>query len=1102
MRRATIIAAAIAIAAAAVWTPSAGAAVSFSFTEAAHEASPIAPGTTNRGDQYVAYSVRLKNTGTTKAATGASVTISLPAGVEMSSGGAVVGPGWSCHRAASTCVSSEEPAAGAEFARLQIKAWLLPEAPSTIEAGFDAYGGGAALDAFAVDSLTLGPETLFGLSSSSAGACSAPSAGEPLVRSCKEAEEHGATPYAAAGGHPFAASAAFSLTKHLTANGEIMDVQNLRELFTELPAGFIGNPEALHPLCTVAEVRESKASEPLCPESAAVGGVRPILPGFGENMLLYRVAPEDGYVAAFAFRAAELAGEFPIVIRVKLRSNGDYGVTASAPWPPQADELQGVGYATLCGYGAKMLNVGVTVPHFAGCKYPGTPGALTIPFLTNPTRCSGAEQVTGFVLDSYQRPAALDSEGRPLLSDPNWKLGEAKSPAITGCNQLFFEPRFEGRPTTGVADAPSGLDFDLHLPQNGLVEPSGRAEAHLRNSTVTLPEGLVVNPAAAAGLDACSSAQIGLSTPIGSTPVHFTGLAPQCPDAAKLGTVEVTTPLLDKPLDGSVYLAKQLDNPFGSLLALYLVIDDPETGVVVKLAGKVTPDPVTGRLTATFDENPQLPFEELQLHIFSGPQASLRTPSTCGPKSTLAELTPWSAPESGPPADLVDSFETTVAPGGGPCPRSASEEPNAPRFSAGTISPKAGSYSPFVMRLARDDGSQEIKGLDLTLPPGLSGRLAGVARCSEAEIARAQARSKPGDGASEQANPSCTAASEVGTVAVTAGAGPDPFHTGGRVYLAGPYKGAPVSLVVIAPAVAGPFDLGVVVIRNPLYINPKTAQVTVASDPIPTILEGVPLDLRSIEVKISRDRFTLNPTSCEPMAITGQATGASGSVANLRSSFQVGECSALGFRPGLRIQLHGGTRRGAYQRLTATVTYPQGSGYANIASAAVTLPHSEFLAQEHIRTVCTRVQFALHSCPAGSVYGYAEAETPLIDGKLAGPVYLRSSSNPLPDLVAALRGPDSTPVEVELDGRTDSVHGGIRNTFDLVPDTPVSAFTLRLLGGRKSLIVNSRDLCKGKKQRATARFTSQSGVQRNLRPVVGNDCGKPKHDRRGRRSNK
>jgi hypothetical protein len=311
----------------------------------------------------------------------------------------------------------------------------------------------------------------------------------------------------------------------------------------------------------------------------------------------------------------------------------------------------------------------------------------------------------------------------------------------------------------------------------------------------------------------------------------------------------------------------------------------------------------------------------------------------------------------------------------------------------------------------------------------------------------------------------------------------------GKVYLSGPYKGAPLSFTFVVPAVAGPFDLGVQLVRTALEINPKTAAVTAASDPIPQILDGVPLQIRDIRVDIDRPNFTLNPTSCAVMSVDGALSGASGGKSNPTSHFQVGGCDNLGFKPQLKLALHGGTKRAAYQRLEATVTARPGD--ANIARAAVTLPHSAFLAQEHIRTVCTRVQFAADACPPGSVYGHATAITPLFGEPLSGPVYLRSSSNPLPDLVVALRGPDSMPVEVELAGRTDSVNGGIRNTFDIVPDAPVSKFTLRLFGGKKSLIVNSRDLCKAT-QRATVQMGAQNGLEHNFRPVVTNDCGKKK----------
>jgi hypothetical protein len=377
-----------------------------------------------------------------------------------------------------------------------------------------------------------------------------------------------------------------------------------------------------------------------------------------------------------------------------------------------------------------------------------------------------------------------------------------------------------------------------------------------------------------------------------------------------------------------------------------------------------------------------------------------------------------------------------------------------------------------------------IKGLSATLPPGLTGRLAGIPYCSEGQIAAAEHQS----GAAEKAGPSCPSASEVGSVNVGAGPGPDPFYAQGHAYLAGPYKGAPLSMAIVTPAVAGPFDLGTVVVRSALYVDPESAKITVKSDPIPTILAGIPLDIRSVAVNVSRNQFTLNPTNCNPMAIGGTAFGQS-SEAALSSPFQVGACKALGFKPKLSLNLKGATKRGKHPALRAVVTYPKGA-YANIAKAAVTLPHSEFLDQSHIKTICTRVQFAADDCPAASVYGRARAITPLLDKPLEGPVYLRSSSHKLPDLVAALGGQ----IDVDLAGRIDTgKNGGIRNTFEAVPDAPVSKFVLEMQGGKKGLLVNSENICK-QANRATVLLDAQNGKVDDFNPVVNNSCAK-KHKR-------
>ena len=484
---------------------------------------------------------------------------------------------------------------------------------------------------------------------------------------------------------------------------------------------------------------------------------------------------------------------------------------------------------------------------------------------------------------------------------------------------------------------------------------------------------------------------------------RFSGQAATCPPASKIGEVQVITPLLEEPLPGQVFIGTPECSPCsaadaseGKLIKLYIQINDPERGVIVKLAGSVAAtetETQPGRLTATFAQNPQLPFSDLKLNFKSGDRATLTTPSTCGKYTTSSRLTPWSAPET-PTALSESSFEVSEG-----CANTAAAEPNQPHFEAGTVNPSAGAFSPFVLKLSREPGSQVIKGLNATLPPGLTGKLAGVAECPQAQIEAAKQRS----GNEEQAAPSCPLSSQLGTVNVGAGSGA-PFYVTGHAYLAGPYKGAPLSMAILTPAVAGPFDLGTVVVRAALYVNPETAQITAKSDPVPTVLDGIPLDVRSIAVHIDRNQFTLNPTNCDRLSLTGEVLAAS-SLANVSDPFQVGGCSALAFKPKLAIHLKGATKRAGNPALSATVTYPPGPGYANIARAAVTLPHSEFLDNAHIGTVCTRVQFAegRGKCPAASVYGFARAISPLLEAPLQGHVYLRSSSNKLPDLVAALR---------------------------------------------------------------------------------------------------
>jgi hypothetical protein len=864
-----------------------------------------------------------------------------------------------------------------------------------------------------------------------------------------------------------------------------------RDIVTELPRGLIVNPNATE-RCTEIELVGVG-----CPDSSQVGMITVVTQVIGPQPAvspLYNMVPPPGSPATLAFEAANVG----IYVHLKggVRSDGDYGLAATA-----ADTLAKPG-TPLLGVQAQLWGDPSSPSHdqirgrcrsepevFAPCQV----APKTTAFLTMPSQCTGPIATTMRARSWKESNEGI--EGLPHVRSALSTDVEGNPVGVSGCNQEEFEPTISAKPTTNLADSPSGLDFILHQPQD--QELGHIAPANLKDATVTLPKGLVVNPSQAGGLEACSSSQIGLTTPIGQKPIHFTKTPDNCPDAAKIGSLEVTTPLLDHPLPGSVFIAKPFDNPFNSLLAIYLSIDDPQSGTIAKLAGEVIPDPVTGRLTNRFEENPELPLEDVKLHLFPGARAALTTPITCGtfdeegkevPHTTTSTLTPWSSPE-GLDAHPTDGFKATAAPGGGPCLKEETEAAGNPSFSAGTVLPQAGAYTPFVLKLSRNDGTQRLKGIEATLPPGLAARFAGVATCSEAQIDQAISREKPNMGILEQQSPSCPATSAVGTVNVAAGSGPTPFHTEGTAYLAGPYKGAPLSMAIITPAVAGPFDLGAVVVRTALYVDSVTAQGKAVSDPLPQIIEGIPLDVRSVEVKLDRNRFTLNPTSCEPMQITATSTSALGGTTGLASPFQVGGCKELDFGPKLSLRLKGGTRRTDHPKLIALLR--SGGEEANLSRVQVKLPPSAFLDQAHIKTICTRVQFAADTCPRGSIYGRASVKTPLFDEPLGGNVYLRSSNHNLPDLVLDLRGPQSQPIKIEVAGKTDSVKGALRNTFEAVPDAPFEVARVELFGGKRGLIVNSRNIC-AKRYRATVKLKGQNGKTYNAKPVVKADCRKAK----------
>jgi hypothetical protein len=818
---------------------------------------------------------------------------------------------------------------------------------------------------------------------------------------------------------------------------------NPKDIRADLPPGVIGNPNAV-PKCPVALLRvPNQPNTPHCSGDSQVGfAFITDTPGVLTQVPVFNMEHPPDVPGMLGFTYLDV----PIFIQPQVRP-GDYGISALSARTSQAHPI----------FGAEVIIWGVPsdsshdaqrwrrfpypeFPEFEEPGYGAPSQAPKLPFLTNATSCPGSPSPYSVSANSWQNPdvfdvksLAADFDGTPFITD--------------NCEQLKFQPSLAAQFGSRQAASPSSLNVDIKVPQN--EDPKGLATAHVRKTTLTLPEGFSINASSAKGLGSCAPDQIKLGS----------NEAPTCPDSSKIGAVSIRTALLEEELQGNVILAKQNDNPFGSLLALYIVAKGP--GFYLKLPGKVEADPSTGRLTTTFSDTPQLPFDELQVSLNAGPHAALQTPSACGVYSVHAEMTSWASPVP-VTLDVPVTIDQGCATGG-----------FDPGLKAGAVSSLAGKFSPFTLQVTRDDGEQNLSRIEATLPPGELAKLAGVPLCPDSAAATA----------------SCPAASQVGTTTVGAGAGTDPVYVpeAGKaptaVYLAGPYKGAPYSLVVKVPAQAGPFDLGTVTVRNALFVDPVTTQVTAKSDSLPQILQGIPISYRDVRVEVNRPEFSLNPTSCDPMKVISTLTSSAGKTASPSARFQAAGCGELAFAPKLAIKVKGPARRGAYQQLTATLT--QAKGQANIGKVSVALPHSEFLAQNHIKTICTRVQFAAEQCPAGSIYGKARAFSPLLDRTLEGPVYLRSSSNPLPDLVVALHGQ----IDVDLAGRIDSVNGGIRTTFGAVPDAPVSKFVLEMKGGKKSLLVNSRNLC-ATTNKATVKIDGQNGKTADQSPTVTNSCGK------------
>ena len=908
-----------------------------------------------------------------------------------------------------------------------------------------------------------------------------------------------------AGSHPFAMTTA--LTTNLNEEGRPDGW--LRDVYLEQIPGFVGDNTA-YPRCTGSQFLEiTDQGINACPLESTVGiSGTELEPGIWFTAPVFNLDPPPGVVARLGFRAlvenivvdvivdpdtqnlVAISRNTPQLARVFSNKTQLWGDPSS----PAHDEIRG-------SCGATVVE-GLTPQDPASFQFEGRGKKCPVeprlkPFLTLPTNC---DEPLASSYEAFSWGGNLPSDGAFDAGSVLTHGSDGDPQPFTGCAKLGFKPSITAAPTTKAASSPTGLDFSLDVKDEGLTTLNGLSQSTIRKAVVTLPEGMSANPSLAEGLEVCTEADLEDET-LDAEPGQG------CPQASKIGAVEVETPLIEESVKGALYIAKPYENPFDSLLALYIVLRNPELGIIVKQSAKVIPDPVTGRLTTVTEDIPQLPFSHFRLHFREGARSPLASPPSCGSHDVQAVLYPWSGTE---PITTTSTFALISGPGEGPCPKGGLP-PFKPGLLAGTVNNRAGSFSPFNVKISRTDSEQEITHFSIKLPPGIVGKLAGVPYCSDAAIAAAKARTGPHGGQEELDDPSCPAASEVGRSLAGAGVGPALTYAPGKIYLAGPYNGSKLSIVAITAGVVGPFDIGTVVIREALEINPETAEVFVdatGSDPIPHIIRGIQVHLRDIRAYVDRHDFVLNPTDCTRTSTASTALGsgldfvseADDNPITVTSPFQAADCAALPFKPQLGLRLNGGTKRGAHPAFHAHLEM-SGIGEAGIAYSQVTLPRSEFIENAHFKTICTRVQFKAgagngSACPADSIYGHARAVTPILDEPLEGPVFLRSSEHQLPDLVIALH---NSQVDFDLVGRVDSVKGGgLRNTFEAAPDAPVSSFDLWMAGGKKGLFVNSTNLC-AKTYRAKSLFTGQNGKTYKTKPALKAKCPKARKHKKAQK---
>jgi hypothetical protein len=822
---------------------------------------------------------------------------------------------------------------------------------------------------------------------------------------------------------------------------------------------------------------------------------------------VYNLEPAPGKVAKLGF---EVDGLVPVVIEVGLSASRPYRLFVSSRNTSQVLEFFRA-EVTIWGVPANPLHD----EERGRCGNEGEVGACPAgikeaPFLTLPRACEGP-LTTEYQFDSWLHPGAYVAPGQPDLSDPDWLSGgvlsddgsEPPNPqGMSGCDRLAFSPSVSAKPTALAVSSPTGLDFDMVFKDEGLKNPAGLAQSDVEKAVVALPEAVTVNPALAEGLVACSEAALAQET-AGSAP------GAGCPNESKIGSVEVETALLGKTLKGSLFLATPYANSFGTLLALYVVVKDPETGILLKIPGRVEPNLQTGQLVSTFEDLPQLPFSHFHLHFREGQRSPLATPDLCGTYTTAADLTP----RANPTEVLHDtsSFQVISGIDNTPCP-AGTVPPFKPGLIAGTTNNAAGSYSPVYLRVTRNDGEQEITGFSSVLPPGVTANLNGVPFCSEALIAQAKSKT----GAQEQAEPSCPQASEIGHTLVGVGVGAVLAYNPGKLYMAGPFDGAPFSVVSVTAAKVGPFDLGTVIVHLPLNIDPVTAQVSIpagAADQIPHIIKGVVVHVRDIRVYVDKPDFTLNPTNCNPLTFAANVIGAGQNFASpaddmtvaTNNRFQTANCANLAFKPSFNVSTTGKTSRNNGASLNVKLAYPKTrlGTQTNIRSVKVDLPKQLPSRLTTLQKACTDAQFETNpaGCPAASRVGQATATTPILPVPITGPAYFVSHGGAkFPELILVLQGYGIT---IELHGETFISKAGITSsTFRAVPDQPVTSFELTLPQGPNSALAANGNLCTSTLKMPTL-FTGQNGATiKQTTPITVTGCPKRKVKHRAKRARK